>query len=59
MYEYDLKELIRIVSSMNQEEWDSFKSFIDHKFKFTGHVENNTLTYDTLKTFFINIKKSV
>lgn len=38
MYEYDLKELIRIISSMNQKEWDSFKSFIDHKFKYCGCI---------------------
>lgn len=58
MKEYDLKELIRIVSSITKEDWDNFKSFIDHKFKYCGYVKNDTLTYETLTEFFIHIQKS-
>lgn len=58
MYEYDLKELVRIISSMNQKEWDSFKSFIDHKFKYCGCIKNDTLTYETLAEFFIQVQKA-
>lgn len=58
MQEYELKELIKIISGMSEEEWNSFKSYIDHKFKMNGYISNDELTYETLETFFIKVKKS-
>lgn len=57
MYEHDLKELIKIVSAMDKKEWNNFKSYVDHKFKIIGCIKDDNLTYDTLKTFFIKVKK--
>lgn len=57
--EYDLKELIRIISEMKEKEWESFKTYVDHKFKMVGKIENTELTFDTLKTFFLEIKKTI
>lgn len=56
MSEYDLKELIRIVSGMKEKEWESFKTYINHKFKMIGKVENTELTFETLETFFLEIE---
>lgn len=59
MLENDLKELIRIFSVMQEKEWESFKKYIDYKFKMTGKIENSNLTFETLETFFLEIKKSI
>ncbi len=59
MSEYDLKELIRIISEMEEKEWESFKTYVDHKFKMVGKIENTELTFETLETFFLEIKKSI
>ena len=56
MSEYDLRELIRIMSGMKEKEWESFKTYIDHKFKMVGKIENTELTIETLKTFFLEIE---
>lgn len=59
MNEYNLKELIRIISEIEEKEWESFKAYVDHKFKMVGKIENTELTFDTLKTFFLEIKKTI
>lgn len=53
-----MKELVRALSTMTEEEWESFKSYIDHKFKISRKIENTELTFETLKTFFLKVKKA-
>lgn len=54
MKEKDLKTLIRIVSLMSEKEWRSFKGYVNYKFEVKGKIEDTELTFETLKTFFIN-----
>ena len=54
---YELKELIKIVSKLEKEEWESFKSYVDHKFKTVGVIKNDALTYETLETFLLKVRK--
>ncbi|WP_306583983.1 hypothetical protein [Fusobacterium ulcerans] len=58
MEEYELKELIKIISNLRKDEWESFKSYIDHKFKMNKKIENTELTLETLETFFLKVKKT-
>ena len=44
---------------MEEKEWESFKTYVDHKFKMVGKIENTELTFETLETFFLEIKKSI
>lgn len=53
-----MKELIRVFSVMTEEEWESFKSYVNHKFKMNGKIENTELTLGTLETFFLKVKKA-
>lgn len=55
--EYELKELIKIISNLKKDEWESFKSYVDHKFKTVGVIKNDALTYETLETFFLKVRK--
>lgn len=57
MAEYELKELIKIISNLRKDEWESFKSYIDHKFKMNKKIENTELTLETLETFFLKVRK--
>lgn len=57
MEEYELKELIKIISNLRKDEWENFKSYIDHKFKMNKKIENTELTLETLETFFLKVKK--
>lgn len=57
MEEYELKELIKIISNLRKDEWESFKSYIDHKFKMNKKIENTELTLETLETFFLKVRK--
>ena len=52
-----MKELIRILSTMTDKEWESFKSYVNHKFKMNGKIENTELSIETLETFFLKVKK--
>lgn len=56
--ESDLKELVRVLSTMTAEEWESFKSYVNHKFKMNGKIENTELSIKTLETFFLKVKKA-
>lgn len=55
--EYELKELIKIISNLKKDEWECFKSYVDHKFKTVGVIKNDALTYETLETFFLKVRK--
>ena len=55
--ESDLKDLVRVLSTMTEEEWESFKSYVNHKFKMNGKIENTELSIETLETFFLKVKK--
>lgn len=56
---YELKELVKIVSKLKKKEWESFKSYVDHKFKMNGKIENTELTLETLETFFLKIENKL
>lgn len=58
MQESDLKELVRVLSTMTEEEWESFKSYVNHKFKMNEKIENTELSIETLETFFLKVKKT-
>lgn len=43
---------------MTDKEWESFKSYVNHKFKMNGKIENTELSIKTLETFFLKVKKN-
>lgn len=56
MKDKKLKEIIKSLTGIKKEEWESLKSYVDYKLETLGTIKDEELTFETLKTFFINCK---
>lgn len=50
-----MHEIVKALSGINKEEWESLKNYVDYKIDTTGTIENKPLTIETLETFFFKI----
>lgn len=48
-----LKEIIKSLAGIKKEEWESLKSYVDYKIETLGTIKDEDLTFETIKTFFI------
>lgn len=53
MKDKKLKEIIKSLAGIKKEEWESLKSYVDYKIETLGTIKDEDLTFETLKTFFI------
>lgn len=52
-----LKKFLKGFNGITEEEWNAIKPYIEHKLSVHKKFTNSKLIYDTLKHFFIKVKK--
>jgi hypothetical protein len=50
-----LYQIISALENIDEKEWEGLKEYMDYKMNAIGKIKNNQLTFDTLKTFFIDM----